>query len=129
MNPRRSVSTLSKRGEVACALDALDAEKSLICTFLRCLFCSIHRSYPQNYKSYPKNQSYPQAGFSQEKKATGYEGMRYDSPGFQNQKTKNVRSSCIYSVSNSISSCSIDLVLQMFNFPHLSIHQEVFTTH
>ena len=47
----------------------------------------------------------------------------------ENQKTKNVRSSCIYSASNSISSCSIDFVLQIFNFPHLSIHQEVVTTH
>jgi hypothetical protein len=45
------------------------------------------------------------------------------------QKTENVRSSCIYSVSNSISSCSIDFVLQIFNFPHLSIYQEVVTTH
>ena len=29
-------------------------------------------------------------------------------------------------VLNLISSCSIDPVLQMFNFPHLSINQEVF---
>ena len=27
-----------------------------------------------------------------------------------------------------ISSCSIDRVLQMLNFPHLSIHQEVFNS-
>ena len=47
----------------------------------------------------------------------------------ENQKTKSVRSSCIHFVSNLIFSCSIDRVLQMLNFPHLSIHQEVFTIH
>ena len=44
----------------------------------------------------------------------------------KNQKTINAQLSCIHFVSNSISSCLIDLVLQMFIFPHLSIHQEVF---
>ena len=47
----------------------------------------------------------------------------------ENQKTKNDRWSCIHSVSNLVSSYSIDLVPQMFNFPHLSIHQEVTNVH
>ena len=33
----------------------------------------------------------------------------------------------VHSVSNLISTCSIDFVLQMFNFPHRSMNEEVFT--
>ena len=39
----------------------------------------------------------------------------------------NVQSRASNYASNFISSCSIDLALQMFKFPHLSIHQEVLT--
>ena len=66
MNPRR-------RG---CALDALDAELSLICTFCGAfLFQSTDRT-PKITDYTPQNKLYPQAGFSQEKKATEYKDMR-----------------------------------------------------
>ena len=42
------------------------------------------------------------------------------------QKTKNVRMRASTFVSNSISSYLIDLFLQVFNFPHLSIYREMF---
>ena len=37
----------ARRGCALDALDALDVELSLICTFLRCFVVSIHRLYPQ----------------------------------------------------------------------------------
>ena len=53
-----------------------------------------------------------------------------DENASRKSKDKNVRRHAfILFRTQSLHVCPIDLGLQMFNFPHLSIHQEVFTSH